>query len=74
MSEEDARNTAYAAEVDILTSTAQARQDFYEMLVDNQMADIQSLLSDTKSSFAPAAEVIREYGDTNQMIARNHVI
>jgi hypothetical protein len=71
MNEEEARKITYAAEVETINSKDQARQDFYQTLIDNQMSDIQSLLSYTKASFARAAEVIREYGDTSQMIARN---
>jgi methyl-accepting chemotaxis protein len=73
MSEEEMRKTTYTAEVEMINSKAQARQDFLQMLIDNQMADIQSLLTYTKDSFARAAEVIRDYGDTNQMITRNFV-
>ncbi|MDR2812338.1 MAG: hypothetical protein LBB05_00890 [Puniceicoccales bacterium] len=74
MSEEEMRKMTYAAEIEMINTKAQARQDFLQMLIDNQMSDIQSLLSYTKASFARAAEVIREYGDTSQMIARNLVI
>jgi predicted nucleic acid-binding Zn-ribbon protein len=73
MSDEEVRKAICSAEIEIINSKAQARMDFLQMIIDNQMSDIQSLLAYTKDSFARAAEVIREYGDTAQMIARNLV-
>ncbi|MDR2628607.1 MAG: hypothetical protein LBC30_01270 [Puniceicoccales bacterium] len=74
MSEEEARNVTYAATVEAIRTKSDARQEFYQMLIDNQMADIQTLLSYTKASYERAAEAIREQGETNMMIVRNLVI
>ncbi|MDR0740409.1 MAG: hypothetical protein LBF34_01705 [Puniceicoccales bacterium] len=73
MSQEQITKMRCTAEMEMIETLAQAEQDFLQMLIDNQMADMQSLLAYTKASFARAAEVIREYGDTSQMIARNLV-
>jgi hypothetical protein len=72
--EEEAREITYTAEVEMVKCKDQARQDFSRTLINNQMSGIQSLISYTKSCFARAAEVIREYGDTSQMMARNITI
>ncbi|MDR0418322.1 MAG: hypothetical protein LBH08_02725 [Puniceicoccales bacterium] len=74
MSEEEARNATYAATVDAIRTESDAQQEFYQMLIDNQMADIQTLLSYTKASYERAAQAIQEHGETNMMIARNLVI
>ncbi|MDR1366744.1 MAG: hypothetical protein LBJ13_02430 [Puniceicoccales bacterium] len=73
-SEEEARNVTYAATVDAIRTKSDAQQEFYQMLIDNQLADIQTLMSYTKASYERAAEAIREQGETNMMIARNLVI
>lgn len=69
--EETTRNIKYAAEVDAINTRFQALDEFYQMMLDNQMADIQSLMSYVKASYERAAEAIREYGETNMEIIRN---
>lgn len=69
--EETTRNIKYAAEVDAINTRFQALDEFYQMILDNQMADMQSLMSYVKSSYERAAEAIREYGETNMEIVRN---
>jgi hypothetical protein len=74
LSEEEIRNITYAATVDAIRTKSDAQQEFYQMLIDNLMADIQTLMSYTKASYERAAEAIKEQGDTNMAIARNLVI
>ncbi|MDE6576075.1 MAG: hypothetical protein K2L24_01605 [Opitutales bacterium] len=71
LNEETNRNTMYAAEVDAINTRYKALDEFYQMIIDNQMADIQSLMSYVKASYERAAEAIREYGETNMEIIRN---
>jgi hypothetical protein len=73
-SEEEQRNVAYAATVDAIRTEADGKQEFYQMLIDNQMADIQSLMSYVKASYERAAEAILAQGETNRMIAQNLVV
>jgi hypothetical protein len=71
LSEEEARNVIYAGKVEAINTEADARQEFLQMIIDHQLSDIQSLMSHVKSSFERAAEVIREYGETNREVAQN---
>ncbi|MDR1437896.1 MAG: hypothetical protein LBI69_02435 [Puniceicoccales bacterium] len=73
-SEEEQRNIIYAAKVDAIRTESDAKQEFYQMLIDNQMSDIQALMSYVKASYERAAEAIMTQGETNRMIAQNLVI
>jgi hypothetical protein len=73
MSEEEVRNVTYAGQIEAINTEGEARQEFLQMIIDHQMSDIQSLMSNAKASFERAAEVIREYGETSRMVAQNIV-
>lgn len=71
ISEEERRNVQYAAEVEAIRTKSDALQELYQMFIDNQMADIQALMSYVKSLFERTMTLIREKGETEQMIASN---
>lgn len=71
LSEEEVRNVTYAGKIEAINTEKDAQQEFLQMIIDHQLADIQSLMGHVKSSFERAAEVIREYGETNREIVQN---
>jgi uncharacterized protein YukE len=70
-SEEEARNVICAGKIEAINTESDAQQEFLQMIIDHQLSDIQSLMSHVKSSFERAAEVIREYGETNREVVQN---
>lgn len=73
ISEGERRKTETSAAIDAIRTESDALQEFYQMIIDNQMSDIQTLMSYIKSSYERATEAIREFGETNMMIAQNMV-
>jgi methyl-accepting chemotaxis protein len=71
MSEEEARKVTHAGIVNAINTEADALQEFLQMIIDHQVADMQSLMSSVKAAVERATEEIREYGETNRMITQN---
>jgi hypothetical protein len=71
MTQEEIQTMTYMATIDAINKESEGRQEFYQMLIDNQLADIQTLMGYVTASFERASEAIREYGETSRMIAQN---
>jgi hypothetical protein len=73
-SQEQATIAWSAGQVEAIKMEYEGKDAFYQMIIDHQMADIETQINYVKASFARAAEVIREHGETSRMIAQNLVI
>lgn len=69
--EESTRDMLYKAQIDHINGLSKAQQELYQNYIDNQLSDIETLMSYTQASYERAASAIKEYGDTSTMIARN---
>ncbi|MDR2806684.1 MAG: hypothetical protein LBB11_00820 [Puniceicoccales bacterium] len=74
LSQEQALDVEITATIEAIRTRSDARQKFLQMMIDNQLSDMQALMSKVKSAYEQAAEIIREFGETNRMIAQNLVV
>jgi hypothetical protein len=71
---EQANMLWHTAQAEAIRTEYDGKDAYYQTIIDHQMEDIEALINYVKASFARAAEVIREQGEVNRMIAQNLVI